>query len=83
MVAAKHLGLAVQSWDGKATELEIRLPRMVLIEGRLLTPDVGRQAMCVVKAPFSAGKKLLSMVDRFLDAKDYPPYWPRPVRSNE
>jgi hypothetical protein len=80
---ARHFGLALESWDGKAGELEIHLPAMVLIEGRLLTPDRRPAADVVVKATYlNRGKDYDAGADRYLAEKDYPPYWPRPVRSN-
>jgi beta-lactamase regulating signal transducer with metallopeptidase domain/protocatechuate 3,4-dioxygenase beta subunit len=84
VVAAKHFGLALQPWDGKPTKLEIRLPAMVLIEGRLLGPDRRPAADVVVKGTWlTRGSDSWTTVDQFLDEKDYPPYWPRPVRSDE
>ena len=83
IVAAKHFGLALQPWDGKTTELEIRLPAMVVIEGRLLTPDRRPAGDVVVKSTWlTQGSDFYEIVDQFLDEKDYPPYWPKPVRSN-
>ncbi len=83
VVAAKHFGLALQSWDGKAAELDIHLPAMVVIDGRLLTPDRGPAADVVVTATYlNQGKNDYRGVDQFLAEKDYPPYWPRPVRTN-
>lgn len=83
VTAAKHLGLSMQFWDGKAGELEIRLPPMVLIDGRLLTPDRTGAADVVVKAIFlSRDKDYFPAVDQFLPEKDYPPYWPKPVRTD-
>ncbi len=83
VAVAKHFGLVIQLWDRKASELEIRLPSMVLIEGRLLTPDRTPAADVVVKAIYlSRGKDYYPIVDQFLAEKDYPPYWPRPARSN-
>ncbi len=80
-MAAKHFGLARQSWDGKAAELEIHLPAMVLIEGRLLAPDRSPAADVVVKlTDLNRGKEHWG-IDQFLAEKDYPPYWPRPVRT--
>jgi beta-lactamase regulating signal transducer with metallopeptidase domain/protocatechuate 3,4-dioxygenase beta subunit len=83
VAAARHFGLAIQSWDGKATELEIRLPTMVVIEGRLLSPDRTPAADVLVKAVgLFRGTEHLMGGDQSLAENDYPPYWPQPVRSN-